>query len=724
MTNLQNRRKSTCPGSRLPSKLGWVTVFLLSSVAGAADAQDRPVYPPTRKVDVIDTYFGTRVPDPYRWLEEDTSSSVAKWVETQNRVTFRYLEGIPFRAALRNRLQQLYNYPRYGFPYCHKGYVIFSKNDGLQNQDVLFVQKGMEGEPEVLLDPNTFSHDGRSKLVAVSYSSDMKYLAYAVSEGGADWVTLQVMELATRKVLPERLRWTKFGGASWKGHGFYYVRFDVPADTARALTAVSDNSKIYFHRVGTSQAEDKLVYADPAHPKRPKRVALTDDERFEILYVEEPGNNGNALSVRDGARGDSTFHAIVESFDDEYGVLDDHIGGKLLVRTNRKAPNGKVVLIDPERPAPEHWVEIIPEKEYPMAYAVTVGSKIFAVYLRDVATKVQVYNFNGKFEREVPLPALGTAGGFGGWREDSTVFYSFSSFTYPPAIYEYNLRNGGSQLFRKAEVPFNPADYRTEQVFFPSKDGTRIPMFLVSKKGLERNGMNPVLMYGYGGFNSALGPGFDPLRIVLLEQGFVYASVNLRGGSEYGERWHEAGMRLNKQNVFDDFIAAAEWLVRERYTSPEMLAMSGGSNGGLLVGAVMTQRPDLFKVALPAVGVMDMLRFQKFTVGYGWVTDYGSSDDSTQFTAIYRYSPLHNIRAGVAYPATLATTADHDDRVVPSHSFKFIATLQEKQAGTAPVLIRIETRSGHGASSTAVRLDVTADTYAFLMYNLGLTPRY
>ncbi len=722
MTHLLNRRRSADHPFHLLSACGWA--ILLICAAGVVDAQDRLSYPPTRKVDVVDNYFGKRVPDPYRWLEEDTSSSVAKWVEAENRLTFDYLAKIPFRAALRNRLEQLYNYERYTSPYRRKGYVIYSKNEGLQNQNVLYVQRGMEGTSEILLDPNTFSRDGRSRLGGVSYSNDMKYLAYSVSEGGSDWVTLHVMELATKKVLPEQLRWIKFGGASWKGDGFYYNRFDQPADSAKALTAVNVNMKIYFHRVGTSQAQDRLVYADPAHPKRSMGIGLTDDERFEILSMAEPGHNGNALSYRDLARGDTAFRPLVESFDDHYRVLDDHVGGKLLVQTNRNAPNRMVVLIDPERPGPEHWTVIIPEKEYPLASVATAGSKLFAMYRKDVSTSVQVYDFSGNFEREVPLPALGTAGGFDGWREDSTVFYTFSSFTYPPAIYEYNLRSGQSRLFRKAQVPFDPADYRTDQVFFPSKDGTRIPMFLVSKKGLERNGKNPVLMFGYGGFNIATTPGFDPLRIALLEQGFIYASVNIRGGSEYGERWHEAGMKLNKQTVFDDFIAGAEWLIRERYTSREKLAMSGGSNGGLLVGAVMTQRPELFRVALPAVGVMDMLRFQKFTIGYFWATDFGSSDDSTQFEAIYRYSPLHNIRAGVAYPATLATTADHDDRVVPSHSFKFIATLQEKQAGPAPVLIRVETRSGHGASSTEVRLDVAADTYAFLMYNLGLTPRY
>jgi len=685
-------------------------------------AQKKLDYPYTRKVNVVDTIFGTKIPDPYRWLEDDTSAAVAAWVQEQNKLTFGYLDRIPFRPRLKQRLQELFNYPRYSAPYRKKGYVTFSKNDGLQNQDVVYIQQGMQGAAEILLDPNTFSKDGTARLAGLSFSQDMKYAVYGISQGGSDWRDLYVMEVATRRVFPERLQWVKFGGTSWRGNGFYYSRFDAPADTGKKLSAMNENEKVFYHRTGTGQGEDPLVYSDPGHPKRGLTVGLTDDERIEVLYLSEPGFRGNAFSIRDNMKGDTVFRPVVTSFDDQFGVID-HIDGKLLVQTNRNAPNEKLVLIDPQQPAEEHWITVLPEQKYPLSFVQTAGKNIIAGYFRDVTTRVFVYDMAGKSEREILLPGPGTAGGFGGEREDSTVFYIFSSFMYPPAIYEYNLRSGTSTLFRKAEVKFRPEEFITEQVFFPSKDSTRIPMFLVYKKGLARNGKNPALMYGYGGFNIPILPGFDVLRVALLEQGFIYASVNMRGGSEYGEKWHEGGMKLTKQNVFDDFIAGAEWLIKEGYTSKERLAMQGGSNGGLLVGAVMTQRPSLFKVALPAVGVMDMLRYQKFTIGYYWVTDYGSSDDSTQFPYIYHYSPLHNLRPGVSYPATLVTTADHDDRVVPAHSFKFIAALQEKQAGANPVLIRIQTRSGHGASSTSIRIDLVADLYAFIMANLGITPR-
>jgi prolyl oligopeptidase len=685
-------------------------------------AQKKLDYPYTRKVNVVDTIFGTKIPDPYRWLEDDTSAAVAAWVQEQNKLTFGYLDRIPFRPRLKQRLQELFNYPRYSAPYRKKGYVTFSKNDGLQNQDVVYIQRGMQGAAEILLDPNTFSEDGTARLAGLSFSQDMQYAVYGISQGGSDWRDLYVMEVATRKVFPERLQWVKFGGTSWKGNGFYYSRFDAPADTGKKLSAMNENEKVFYHRTGTGQGEDPLVYSDPGHPKRGLTVGLTDDERIEVLYLSEPGFRGNAFSIRDNMKGDTVFRPVVTSFDDQFGVID-HIDGKLLVQTNRNAPNEKLVLIDPQQPAEEHWITVLPEQKYPLSFVQTAGNTIIAGYFRDVTTRVFVYDMAGKSEREILLPGPGTAGGFGGEREDSTVFYIFSSFMYPPAIYEYNLRSGTSTLFRKAEVKFRPEEFITEQVFFPSKDSTRIPMFLVYKKGLARNGKNPALMYGYGGFNIPILPGFDVLRVALLEQGFIYASVNMRGGSEYGEKWHEGGMKLKKQNVFDDFIAGAEWLIKEGYTSKERLAMQGGSNGGLLVGAVMTQRPSLFKIALPAVGVMDMLRYQKFTIGYYWVTDYGSSDDSTQFPYIYHYSPLHNLRPGVSYPATLVTTADHDDRVVPAHSFKFIAALQEKQAGANPVLIRIQTRSGHGASSTSIRIDLVADLYAFIMANLGITPR-
>jgi prolyl oligopeptidase len=692
----------------------------------AASAQTATLsYPATKKVNHVDTYFGTRVSDPYRWLEDDTARAVAEWVAAENVVTNQYLSAIPYRGAILKRLEEIYNYPKYSTPFRKLGYYVYSKNDGLQNQSVVFIQKGEAGTPEVFIDPNTFSADGTSRLATLSFSKDMKYAAYGISKGGSDWNDIYVIEVASRTLLADQVRWTKFSGVAWKGAGFYYSRYDAPTDTTKALSASNENQKVYYHLVGTPQSEDQLIYADPAHPKSFHNIGTSEDERFEFLTTSDrgAGRRGNTLAVRDTKKGEKKFHPIINTFDDTFRVID-HVDGMLYIETDNGAPNGRIILVDPRHPDQASWKVIVPEGETPLKSTNIVCHKLVISDLKDVATRLFIYDLGGKLEREISLPALGTASGINGEKDDSTGFYSFTSFTYPPTIYEYNFNSNRSRVFRTAEVEFRPEEYATTRVFFTSKDGTRVPLFLVYRKGMQLSGSNPTLLYAYGGFNITTAPGFEPLHIPLLDQGFVYASANIRGGGEYGEKWHEAGTKLKKQNVFDDFIAAAEWLIENKYTSRDKLAIQGGSNGGLLVGAVMAQRPELFKVALPAVGVMDMLRYHKFTIGWNWAPDYGTSADSAEFQALYRYSPLHNIRDGVSYPATFATTADHDDRVVPAHSFKFIATLQEKQLGTNPVLIRVETRSGHGSSSTTKRLEVTADTYAFLMYNLGVRPRF
>lgn len=683
-------------------------------------------YPQTKKVDHTDTYFGTKVGDPYRWLEDDNSAETAAWVEAQNKVTFGYLENIPYRQQVKQRLESLFNYPKYTAPFHRGETYFFYKNDGLQNQSVLYIQRGLDGTPEVLIDPNTLSADGTARLGTLSLTKDGKRVVVGISQSGSDWQNYYVMETATKTYFPDTLRWIKVSGAAWFGNGFFYSRYDAP-EKGKELSSKNVNQRVYYHRVGTPQSADELVYEDPANPERFNNVGVTDDQRYAILSMSErgKGKEGNALFYRDLRKSEKTFRPIVAEIGEfSYGIIDN-IGDKLLIRTNKNAPNGKVILVDLQNPAEENWKEVLPEKPEPLQGTSSVGGKLIVTYLKDVSTRAYVYDLNGKLENEITLPALGIAGGFGGEKEDTFVFYTFTSFTFPPTIYKYDLVTKTSTLYRAPSISnFNPSDYVTEQVFFKSKDGTKVPMFIVHKKGLERNGTNPALLYGYGGFNISTTPGFNPLRLALLEQGFVYASANMRGGGEYGEQWHKAGTKLNKQNVFDDFIAAAEHLIANKYTSPSMLAIQGGSNGGLLVGAVINQRPDLFKVALPAVGVMDMLRFHKFTIGWNWIPDYGSSDNRDEFEALYKYSPLHNIKEGLNYPATLITTADHDDRVVPAHSFKYAATLQEKHKGTNPVLIRIQTRSGHGASSTTKALEETADLYSFTFYNMGIVPKF
>lgn len=674
-------------------------------------------YPETKTVEHTDDYFGTQVADPYRWLEDTDSEETAAWVKAQNEVSFGYLKQIPFREKLRQRITELYNYPKYSSPTRVGEFYFFSKNDGLQNQSVIYVQRGLEGEPEVFLDPNALSPDGTLRVFFNGVSRDDRYVSLSRSEAGSDWQEIRVMEVATRRELEDRIRWVKFSGAAWFGDGFFYSGYDAPEE-GEELKQQNRFQKILFHKLGDPQEKDALVWEDRDHPLRYVSADVTEDGRYLQLIVSE-GTSGNELHVAELGGKTIDFKPLITGYEgDSYAI--DNVGRKLLVQTNLGAPNGRVVLIDPAAPARENWADVIPENEDVLSGANNAGGYLFCNYLQDAHTRIYQYDMEGNRVREIKLPSLGTAGGFGGKKEDKTLFYSFTSFTYPPAIYKYDVESGASEIFRETEVPFNPQDYEAEQVFYSSKDGTRVPMFLVFKRGLEKSGRNPALLYGYGGFNISVLPSFSSTRIALLEQGFIFAQACLRGGGEYGEKWHEAGMLLNKQNVFDDFIAAAEYLISEKYTNSDRLAISGASNGGLLVGAAMTQKPELFKVALPAVGVMDMLRYHKFTVGWGWAVEYGSSDEEQHFKSLYAYSPLHNIHEGVSYPATLVTTADHDDRVLPAHSFKFAASLQHSHAGSNPVLIRIETRSGHGSSSTTKMIEELTDEYAFMLFNLGV----
>jgi prolyl oligopeptidase len=711
-------------GGIIASMKTLLRAALVTLSVSTAVAQSGLHYPATREVDHVDTYHGVKVPDPYRWLEDDTSAETANWVEAQNKVTFAYLDQIPFRKQLTQRLKDLFNYAKYSAPSRKGDYYFFSKNDGLQNQSVLFIQKGLDGKPEVLLDPNTWSADGTVRLGAFAPSKDAKLAVYGISRSGSDWQEYNVLDLTTRKPLTDKIEWVKVSGVAWRGNGFYYSRYPQP-EKGKELSTVNENHQVYYHRIGTPQSQDELIFEDRANPQRFHTLETTEDERFAILDVSDrgTGKQGNAVFVMDLAKPGSKFVPLIPTIgDDTYAVLEN-VRGELLVFTDSAAPNGRVVRIDPANPAPENWKTIIAEKPDTIDTVSVAGGKVIVTYMKDVASKAYVHNLEGVFENEIELPGLGSANGFGGNMDDKFVFYNYTSFTHPSTIYRYDIAARKSAVFRAPVIPgLDTNQYETKQVFVTSKDGARVPMFLVHKKGLVLDGNNPTLMYGYGGFNIATTPGFNSLRLALLEQGFVYASVNIRGGSEYGESWHDAGTKLKKQNVFDDFIAAAEWLIANKYTTPAKLAAQGGSNGGLLVGAVINQRPELFRVAIPQVGVMDMLRFHKFTIGWNWIADYGSSDVADEFKALHAYSPLHNIKPQ-KYPATLITTADHDDRVVPAHSFKYAATLQKAASRDNPVLIRIETKSGHGASNVIKQIEATADIYAFIMYNMGITPR-
>ncbi|MDP2304321.1 MAG: prolyl oligopeptidase family serine peptidase [Ignavibacteria bacterium] len=679
-------------------------------------------YPATKKADVVDDYFGTKVADPYRWLEDDNSEETKSWVNQQNDVTNSYLSKIPFRDKIKTRFAELYNYPKYSSPFKGGDNYYFFKNDGLQNQSVLYIQKNLESQPEIFLDPNKLSNDGTVSLTTLAVSKDGKYFAYGTAAGGSDWNDFFVMEVAAKKKLDDHLKWIKFSGISWKDEGFYYHRFPTPEKGAE-LSKANQFGQVYYHKLGTDQSEDILVYEDKNNPTRYFGVSTTEDERFLCISFAE-GTNNNGLLVKDLSLPNSQFVTIVGNLDNNYNVVDN-IDDKLLIQTDYKAPNYRLILVDPKNPDEKNWVELLPEEKNVLQGVSFIGGKMVVNYLKDASSHVYLYETNGKLIEEIKLPTVGTVGGYNGKKDDNIAFYTFTSFTYPSAIFQFDVNTRKSTLFRRPELNFDFDNYETKQIFYNSKDGTKVPMFLVHKKGIKLDGNNSVYLYGYGGFNASMTPGFSVSRLLLLENDVVFALANIRGGGEYGESWHEAGTKLKKQNVFDDFIAAAEYLVNEGYSSSKKIAIAGGSNGGLLVGAVANQRPDLFKVALPAVGVMDMLRFHKFTIGYAWVSDYGSSENEEEFKYIYKYSPIHNLKSGVEYPATLVTTADHDDRVVPAHSFKYIATLQEKHKGNNPVLIRIETKAGHGAGKpTSKIIEEVADIYSFVFQNLGIIPKY
>ena len=698
-------------------KKRFALLMFIAPILAAGQIQ----YPTTKKGETTEDYHGTKVADPYRWLEDDNSEETKAWVQAQNKVTFDYLATLPQRDKIKKRLEELWNYPRYSSPSKKNEYYYFYKNDGLQNQAVLYRQKGLDGKPEEFLNPNTLNKEGIAALGSTSFSKSGKYFAYSVAVAGSDWQEGYIMETATRKVLADKIRWIKFSGFSWKGdEGFYYSGYDQP-DEKTKLSKQNQFHKVFYHKLGTDQSADELIYEDKEHPLRYHSAGLTEDKRFLILQISE-GTSGAEIRYWDlQDPGQEKFKVLIPGFSTEPDVIDSNPEGELLVRTNDGAPNYQVVLINPKSPEKENWKPIIPEKEEALQGVGTAGGNMFASYLKDASTKVYQYNYSGELIREISLPGIGSAGGFGGEKEDKEFFYTFSSFSTPPSIYRYNIATGKSSLFRKTEVKLKTEDFVTEQVFFTSKDGTKVPMFLTYKKGMVKNGQNPVLIYGYGGFNIPVTPGFSTSNAFFIEQGGIYVSVTLRGGSEYGEKWHKAGMLENKQNVFDDFIGAAEHLVKEKYTNSQKIAIRGGSNGGLLVGAVMTQRPDLFKVALPAVGVLDMLRYHKFTVGWGWAVEYGNADSAKQFPYLYKYSPYHNLKQGVSYPATLVTTADHDDRVVPAHSFKFAARLQEYHTGANPVLIRVDVNAGHGAGKpTSKQIDEATDIWSFVMHNLGM----
>lgn len=693
-------------------------IFLVAFIMQACKHQIAVKYPVTAKVDTIDSYFGTNVADPYRWLENDTSAATAEWVKAENAITNEYLSQIPFREQIRERLTRMWNYPRYGVPFKEGPYLFFFKNDGLQNQSVMYFREGIEGEIRVLLDPNKLSDDGTIALAGTSVSHDGKYLAYSIAKSGSDWNEIQVIEIATGKRLPDTLKWVKFSGMSWQGDGFYYSRYDEPKK-GMELSKANEFHKVFFHKLGTPQNEDQLIFQNPKYPQRNYGASTTEDERFLILYESE-STSGTAIYYRDLTKKAMPFAPIAEGFDYEYEVVDN-VGDQLLVVTNNNAPKKRLVLIDPAKPDPKLWKTIIPERDEVLEKVILTGDLLVSQYMQNATSKAYVYQIDGKFVHEMNLPGIGTLAGFSGKKGDNTAFFGFTSFTFPLTVYKYDIVKNSSAVYTRPEIDFNPDDFEVKQVFYSSKDRTTIPMFLVYKKGTELNGKNPTLLYGYGGFNVSLTPGFSLSRLIFLEKGGVYALANLRGGGEYGEEWHKAGTKERKQNVFDDFIAAAEFLIAEKYTTSEKLAIMGGSNGGLLVGACMTQRPELFKVAIPQVGVMDMLRYHKFTIGWAWASDYGKSDTKEGFDYLIKYSPLHNIRDSVAYPATLAFTADHDDRVVPAHTFKFIATLQAKQTGDNPVLVRIETKAGHGAGKpTAKQIDEATDLWSFVLYNLGM----
>lgn len=693
-------------------------LLLMVPIVLDAQSSSRLKYPDTRKVDQVDDFFGKKVADPYRWLEDDNSAETAAWVAAENKVTFAYLERIPSRPRLKQRLTELWNYERYGIPSKEGAFYIYSKNNGLQNQSVLYKSRTLDGTPEVLIDPNTLSKNGTVALGVTEFSDDGKYMAYAIAASGSDWHEWKIRDVATSQDLSDHLKWSKFSGAAWRadGSGFYYGRYAAPK-TGDELQGVNKNQKLFFHKVGTAQDADTLVYERPDKPDWMFGADVTDDGRFLLISQSEGTEPKNRVFIQDLKDPAGKIQPWLDKFDAEYQVIGND-GDRFYVLTNNGAPRFRLVAIDRGSPNPSAWKTLIgegPNRDV-LASADLIGSRVIVTWRTDAHETLKVYGLDGTLERDVPLPTIGAVGGVATKRKWTEAFYSFASYTYPTAIFRYDVATGASTVLRQPKVAFSPSDYETTQVFYPSKDGTKIPMFLTAKKGLPRNGQNPTYLYGYGGFDISMTPSFSASMVAWLEMGGIYAVANLRGGGEYGKAWHDAGRLQHKQNVFDDFIAAGEYLIKEKYTSTPKLAIAGGSNGGLLVGACMTQRPDLFGAALPAVGVMDMLRFHKFTIGWAWKSDYGSSETKADFDTLIKYSPLQNLKPGTKYPATMVTTGDHDDRVVPAHSFKFAAALQAAQAGDAPVLIRIETDAGHGAGKPTDKLiQEKADQFAFLV---------
>ena len=694
---------------------------LLMSMAMIAtnllQAQDLQ-YPKAAKDGTVDEYFGVKVADPYRWLENDTSAQTAAWVEAENKVTNAYLQKIPFRGKLLKRLTELANYEKIGAPRKRHGKWYFYKNDGLQNQYVMYVMDELGGTPRVFLDPNTLSTDGTVALKGTYFSHNGRWMAYAISRSGSDWQEFYVIDLKTGQLTQDHIEWAKFSGAAWQGDGFYYSSYDRPTE-GKEFSNVNEGMKIYYHKMGTPQSDDVLFYQNPMKPKVFFEVSTNEEETLMYMY-EAGAGAGNNLFVRDLHQQGSQFIQMTDNMDFQYGPIYDD-GNKIYIYTNYNAPKGCIMVADINKPGVNDWQVLVPEQQNVLGGVDVINRQFILTYAQDACDHAYVYGLDGKMRHEVKLPMVGSVG-FTGDKKEPECFYTFTSFTMPGTIYSYDMAKNESTLYAQPNVKFKQQEYESKQIFFNSKDGTRVPMFITYKKGLKRNGKNPVYLYGYGGFNIPLGPGFSATRIPFLEQGGIYAQVNLRGGSEYGEEWHLAGTKMQKQNVFDDFISAAEYLIKEGYTAKEKLAIVGGSNGGLLVGACMTQRPDLFRVAIPQVGVMDMLRYHKFTIGWNWASDYGTSEDSKEmFEYLRGYSPLHNLKPGTAYPATLVTTADHDDRVVPAHSFKFAATLQECHEGKNPVLIRIDTKAGHGGGKPLAKvLEEQADIYSFILYNMGL----
>ncbi len=675
-------------------------------------------YPKTKKVDTVDVYFGNKVTDPYRWLEDDNSEETKAWVKAENEVTQKYLSEIPFISKVKERLKKLMDYPKRSEPFFEGGKYFFYKNDGLQNQSILMVQDNLDAQAKVLLDPNKLSDDGTVSLSNISVSKDGKYLVYSVARSGSDWNEIYVRDITTTEDIDEHIKWVKFSGISWYNNGFYYSGYNAPKD-GKALTAENKFHKLFYHKLGTSQEKDVVVIESKTDSSLMYTGGVSDDAKFLIIDEEKLGTRGNKIIIKDLTNTASKFVELNKGFDNRV-YLVDNIGNDMYISTNENAPNNKLIKIT--FPNTKAITEIIPEKKEVLDGISLVNGKLFANYMKDAHNKLEVYDYSGKYLYDIKLPSVGTVSTPNGKIDQNIIFYTFTSFTYPSIIYKYNVSENKSEIYYKSELDFKTDDYETKQVFYTSKDGTKIPMFIVYKKGLKLNGNNPTLLYGYGGFNISLTPSFSVTRLVLLENGGVFAMANIRGGGEYGEEWHQAGTKLNKQNVFDDFIAAGEYLIKEGYTSNKKLAIQGGSNGGLLVGAVVNQRPDLMQVALPAVGVMDMLRFHKFTIGSAWVSDYGSSEENIEeFNYLLKYSPVHNVKENVNYPAIMVMTADHDDRVVPAHSFKYAATLQEKYKGTNPVLIRIESKAGHGAGKPTEKvIEESSDIYSFMFYNMGL----